>query len=98
MKNSIFSDIAPYSLLKINPSFGGTYRFNLQALRVGMLVSCLTYSSTPEMEFFITAAVRTSYPREIMLRIVYETYTLMVETCVFKGQVILYHILRLNFA
>jgi hypothetical protein len=33
MKSSIFRDITPFSLLKINGCFGGKCRFNLQGRR-----------------------------------------------------------------
>jgi hypothetical protein len=34
MKSFNFWDITPYSPLKVNRSFGGTYRFNLQVRRI----------------------------------------------------------------
>jgi hypothetical protein len=34
MKSTIFRDITPCSPLKVNRRFGGTYRLNLQGLRI----------------------------------------------------------------
>jgi hypothetical protein len=34
MKSTVFWDITPYSPLKVNPHFGGTYRLHLQGPRI----------------------------------------------------------------
>jgi hypothetical protein len=61
MKSSIFWDITPCSLLKVNRRFGGTYRLHLQDRRISearnqyetcskpMLVSFLVYYLSVEM-------------------------------------------------
>jgi hypothetical protein len=36
MKSSIFWDITPCSLLKVNRGFGGTYRHHLQGRRISL--------------------------------------------------------------
>jgi hypothetical protein len=54
IENSVFCDITPCSLLKVNRRFGGTCRlYLLQSYRLAacfMLVSCSAYSSTLKME------------------------------------------------
>jgi hypothetical protein len=53
MKSSIFWDITPYSPLKVNLHFGGTYRLHISVALLATcltLVSCLAYSSTLKME------------------------------------------------
>jgi hypothetical protein len=58
MKSSVLWDISPCRPLKINRSFGGTFRLHLQCRRISqaklatclMLVCCLSYPSIQKME------------------------------------------------
>jgi hypothetical protein len=53
MERTIFWDITPCSLLKVNRCFGGPYRLYLQGRSLPpafILVSCSTYTSTLKIE------------------------------------------------
>jgi hypothetical protein len=76
VKSTIFWDITPYSPLKLNWRFGGTYYLHLQGRRISrarnkresrwqaepLAVNGLHSIISQKMELFITTAVRTSDP------------------------------------
>jgi hypothetical protein len=50
LKSSVFLDITPCSLLKVNRHFGRTYHLRLQFATCFILVSCMAYSLILKME------------------------------------------------
>jgi hypothetical protein len=72
MKSTIFWDITPCSLLKVNRRFGGTYRLHLQGRRTSRasnlppaftLVSCSVHSSTLKMEAICSSETSIDFQR-----------------------------------
>jgi hypothetical protein len=81
LKSTIFWDITPCSLLKVNRRFGGTYRLHLQGRKISRArnqsesrwqATTLTLNGlhgviSQKMVLFITTAVRTSNPTNPLL-------------------------------
>jgi hypothetical protein len=75
LKSTIFFDITPYSPLKVNRRFGGTYRLHLQSRRISRaknqreircqaeLASCSAYSSTMKMEAIFSSETSGDFQR-----------------------------------
>jgi hypothetical protein len=91
-KSSLFCDIQPSSLLKVNGSFGGTYRLHFQIRNIGQarnqleaskrfcffMISLLDYSSPPKIE--VTCSSETSVEfQQSLRRYIQETGTLQYE-------------------
>jgi hypothetical protein len=71
LKSSIFWDVKPCSLMKVNRRFGGTCRLYLQSSTLKMEAICSSETSTfngphcivsQNIELFLTTAVRNSNP------------------------------------
>jgi hypothetical protein len=91
VKNSIFWDIRPFSLLNVNRPFGRICRVHLQRRRISqtknllldtclMLVSCIAYSSTLKMEAMCSSET-SGYFQRTTHRYIPENRTLHNHSC-----------------
>jgi hypothetical protein len=77
-KSSVFWDITPYSPLKVNRRFGGTYRLCLPPAFT--LVSCSVYSSALKMEATCFSKISVDFQRTTR-RYIPENSTLHSQRC-----------------
>jgi hypothetical protein len=91
-KSTIFWDIMPCSLLKVNRRFGRTYRLHLQGRRIRQareelclpyaftVLSCSAYSSTLKMEAICSSETSVGFQRTTW-RYIPEDSTLHIHRC-----------------